>query len=78
MEKQQVPQRTRIISTLLWYLIFAAIIYFVNIKYLNYVILFLGMIMLTSSLISKEQHKIVVILKIILTILLFVVYFFRP
>lgn len=76
--KEQFTLKSRIISSLLWYLIFAAVIYFVNIKYLNYLALFLGVTMLSGSFIGKDNQKTVMLLKIILTVLLFIVYFFRP
>lgn len=68
--------KSSVVFTIIWYVIFAALIYFVNFSILNYICLLLGMLYLTTSIIYKETGRI--ILKIVLEIALFVVYYFRP
>lgn len=68
-------KKSPIIFTILWYLIFAALIYFVNFSILNYICLFMGMAFLSTSVLEKDTSR--AIIKVVLEILLFVVYFYR-
>ena len=66
----------RFISTIIWYAILAAIIFFITIQILNYIALLFAAWLIAGSILDKSDRKMLAF-KIFLTILLLVVYYFR-
>lgn len=68
--------KSRYISTIIWYLILTAVIYFINFSILNYAALLVAAWLITGSILDKSDKK-MLLFKILLTALLLVVYYFR-
>ena len=68
--------KRRYLITLICYIIFAAVIFFVNITYVNYAMFILAALLIVVSLLDKSS-KSLLFFKMVLSILLLVVYYYR-
>lgn len=73
--KKKREMRTAYISTLLWAIIVAVIIFFIDIRWLNYVAFAFWGLLAVTSIALKERGLFV--FKVGLTVCLFVLYYFR-